>query len=170
MTTAAGLAALFLDQRPKLLRLLTARLASAAEAEDALQELWLRIDGLASKPIADPAAYLFRMANNLATDRRVATVRRERLETAWVETRPDAAEHPDAERQMLARDRLNQAQAVLAAMPERMRQAYMLARIDGLAQRDIATHMDISLSAVEKLLARGYTRFHRLEGATDADD
>ena len=110
------------------------------------------------------------MANNLATDRRVATLRRARLETDWVDTRPDAAEHPDAERQLLARDRLNQAQAVLAAMPERMRQAYTLARIDGVSQPEIATRMNISLSAVEKLLMRGYARFHLLEGATDADD
>jgi DNA-directed RNA polymerase specialized sigma24 family protein len=73
---SAGLKAVFLSERPMLLRLLTARLRDREVAEDVLQDLWVRLESAASGPVADPAAYLFRMANNLAFDRRRSEARR----------------------------------------------------------------------------------------------
>jgi DNA-directed RNA polymerase specialized sigma24 family protein len=72
----SGLRAIFLEQRAMLSRLLTARLGNRDDAEDALQDMWLRIDQLADQPIAQPAAFLYRVASNLATDRRIAAARR----------------------------------------------------------------------------------------------
>lgn len=165
-----GLRAVFLAERAMLLRLLRARLGCAADAEDALQEMWFRIERAEARPVADAKAYLFRIASNLASDRRLAKSRRETLDTAWVETQPEAAEHPDAERAMLARERLADAQATIAVMPERMRTAYLMFRIEALSQREIAGRLCISLSAVEKLLQRAYARLHRLEDESDAED
>ena len=162
-----GIGAVFIAQRPALLRLLTARLGSVSEAEDALQEMWFRVDRAADRPIGDPAAYLFRMAANLASDRRVAAMRRVKLEQAWVEVRPQADELPDAERALLGRDQLTRIQRVLADMPERMRLAYTLFRIDSLPQRAIAERMGVSLSAVEKLLQRAYGRLNAISEAGD---
>jgi RNA polymerase sigma factor (sigma-70 family) len=162
MRATGGLAAVFVAQRPALLRLLRARLGSTEDAEDALQEMWFKVTQAAARPVADPAAYLFRMAANLATDRRLSATRAATLDSAWHEERPEADEL-DAERTLLARDRLVRAQAVLAAMPERMRTAYTLFRLDELPQREIAQRMGVSLSAVEKLLQRAYARFHALE-------
>ena len=73
---SGGLKALILEQRPALLRLLVARLGSHAEAEDVLQDMWLRIDTMVDRPIDQPVAFLFRVAANLATDRRIAMQRR----------------------------------------------------------------------------------------------
>lgn len=42
--TEAGLKAVFLAERPMLLRLLAARLGNPADAEDALQDIWLKLD------------------------------------------------------------------------------------------------------------------------------
>ena len=72
--SAGGLRALFLAERPMFRRLLVARLGSADEADDVLQELWLRLDR-ASGPVAEPLGYLYRMAANLATDRLSDTLR-----------------------------------------------------------------------------------------------
>lgn len=167
MTGNGGLAAAYLERRGSLLRLLTARLGSASEAEDALQDLWLKIETGPSGPIEHPVAYLFRMANNLATDRRVSAARRGVLEDAWHTVQPAASEFPDSERWLVSRDRLARAEARIAAMPERMRAAYRLFRIEHVPQRDIAAHLNISMSAVEKLLHRAYRHLHRQE---DADD
>ena len=52
----SGLKAVFLEERPMLMRLLVARLRSREEAEDALQDMWLKLDQLVSKPVAQPAA------------------------------------------------------------------------------------------------------------------
>ncbi|WP_447410685.1 sigma factor, partial [Clostridium perfringens] len=70
-----GLRGIFLEQRAALLRMLTARLGNRDDAEDVLQDMWLRLDGLSDGPVAQPAAFLYRIAANLATDRRIAASR-----------------------------------------------------------------------------------------------
>ena len=155
-----GLRAIFLEQRAMLLRLLTARLGSRDDAEDALQDMWLRLDQLADRPVAQPAAFLFRVANNLATDRRIAGARRGAREAAWLDHQPGADDLPDAERMLVARDQLALVEASIAAMPERMAMALRLYRIDGRPQRAIAETLGISVSGVEKLLQRAYRVIH----------
>ena len=167
VTQGGGLAAAYLEQRPALLRLLSARLGSASEAEDALQDLWLKIDAGNTGPVEHPAAYLFRMANNLATDRRVSAARRAALETAWDDVQPQAREYPDSERWLLSRDALAHAEARIAAMPERMQAAYRLFRIEQVPQREIAVRLGVSVSAVEKLLHRAYLHLHHQGGSDD---
>ena len=157
---AGGLRQVFLDRRPMLLRLLTARLGDVDDAEDALQDLWLKLDGLAAQPrsgpIADPAAFLYRMAANHASDRRIAGRRRVARDDAWHGVQPDETERPDAERELIARDRLRAVQAIIAGMPERMQAALRLFRIEERSQRDIAAELGITVSGVEKLLKRAY--------------
>ena len=156
----SGLRAVFMVERPMLLRLVTARLASAADAEDVLQDMWLRLESVASGPVAKPAAYLYRMANNLAFDRRRSAVRRAARDDAWhgLQTTPD--EMPDAETALIARHRLVQVQAALAALPEKAGRAFRLFRFEGLSQKAIAMEMDTSLSSVEKWLQRAYRAIH----------
>lgn len=152
----SGLVACFLDLRPALIRLLTARLGNADEAEDVVQEMWFRLDRSPSGPVADPGAYLFRMATNLATDRRLSATRRERREDAWMEMLPESGEYPDAERQLAASQELRRVEAILKEMPERMRRALILFRVEERPQRQIAEDFGITVSGVEKLLRRGY--------------
>jgi RNA polymerase sigma-70 factor (ECF subfamily) len=65
----SGLSAVLIANRAPLLRFLRAR-GAGDDAEDIMQELWLKVDRLeAEGPIADPRAYLFRMADNLMHDR-----------------------------------------------------------------------------------------------------
>ncbi len=152
----SGLSACFLDLRPSLIRLLTARLGNADEAEDVVQDMWFRLDRQPSGPIADPGAYLFRMATNLATDRRLSTMRREKREDAWLDMLPDSGEYPDSERQLAASQELRQVEGILNEMPERMRRALILFRVEERPQRKIAEDFGITVSGVEKLLRRGY--------------
>lgn len=156
----SGLEAVFLAQRAPLLRFLRARSGSQDVAEDLLQELWLRLDTLAVRPIAQPAAYLFQTANNLVVDAHRAEERRRRRDAVWSELRADATrdadDTPSAERVLLARERLRLVEARLAALPERTAEVFRLYRLDGVAQRDIAERLGISLSAVEKHLQRAY--------------
>ena len=169
----SGLKAVFLQNRAALLRLLVARLG-ADEAEDALQDMWFRIDSLAGAPVAQPAAFLFRVAANLATDRRIAARRRVGREGAWLEVQPAADEQPDAERALIARDGLRAMERVIADMPERMRDALRMFRFEERPQREIAVELGITVSGVEKLLRRAYAQItaasadgappHRLSG------
>jgi RNA polymerase sigma-70 factor (ECF subfamily) len=143
-----------------LLRLLTARLGNRDDAEDALQDMWLRIDQLADQPVAQPAAFLYRVAANLATDRRIAAARRGARDAGWLDVQPDADEIPDAERVAVARDQWREIEVAIADMPERMATALRLFRVDERSQRDIAGQLGISVSGVEKLLQRAYRKIH----------
>lgn len=164
-----GLRGVFLAERPMLLRLLTARLGSREEAEDAYQDLWLKIDALADQPIGQPAAFLYRAAANLATDRRIAAARRTARDTGWLDTQPAAHDLPNAERVLVARDDLRAVQAAIDAMPERMAAALRLFRIERRPQRDIAEELGITVSGVEKLLRRGLRLIHDHAAVLAAD-
>ncbi len=143
-----------------LLRMLVARLGSVDDANDAMQDVWLKLVGMSPEPIASPAGYLFRMAHNVALDRRRTALSRSAREAQWLEAQPTAQERPDAEAVLLARERLQHVEAALAALPDQVGQAFRMFRLEGLAQKAIAQSMDLSLSQVEKLLQRAYRRIH----------
>ncbi|OAN65976.1 RNA polymerase sigma factor [Sphingomonas sp. TDK1] len=164
-----GLKAVFLAQRPMLLRLLLARLGNREDAEDALQDMWLRIDQLAAQPIAQPAAFLYRIAANLATDRRIAAGRRGNRDAGWMETQPGAEEVPDAERTLVARSEWQAVEEAIAEMPERMATALRLFRLEERPQRAIAEQLGISVSGVEKLLQRAYKKIQDRLDSGSAD-
>lgn len=164
-----GLKAIFLTQRPMLLRLLMARLGSREEAEDALHDLWLRIDQAADQPIAQPAAFLYRMASNLATDRRIAVGRRTARDAAWFDLQPGAGDVPGPERDLIARNEWRLIEAAIADLPERMATALRMFRLEEQSQRQIADHLGISVSGVEKLLQRAYRKIHDRLGRSGED-
>jgi RNA polymerase sigma factor (sigma-70 family) len=153
---SAGLKAVFLAERRMLLRLLTARLRDAEAAEDVLQDIWLKLESAGSGPVADPAAYLYRMANNLAFDRRRSEVRRQSREGAWLELRGDEEAGVAQDRALLAREQLFAMQQAIAALPERTAAIFRRYRFDEVPRKDIAIEYGISVSAVEKHLQRAY--------------
>ncbi|TZG29559.1 sigma-70 family RNA polymerase sigma factor [Sphingomonas montanisoli] len=143
-----------------LLRLLTARLGSRDDAEDVLQDLWLKLETLPSGPVAQPAAYLFRMANNLAFDRRRSAARHAVRDTEWLSVQSTAEEMPTLEDDLIARQRLRQIEAAIDALPERTARVFRLFRFEGRQQKAIAAELGLSLSSVEKLLQQGYRSIH----------
>lgn len=75
-------------------------LGSVADAEDVVQEAWLRWSGVDHAAVADPKAYLVRVTSRLAIDRlRWAKSRRESYVGPWlpepISTAPDVAEHAE---------------------------------------------------------------------------
>ena len=155
----SGLGAVLLANRGPLLRFVRAR-GAGDDAEDIMQELWLKVDRLeADGPIADPRAYLFRMADNLMHDRVRAIVRRANREQAWSETSYSDTGHddaPSAERTLAARQRLRRIELALATLGARSQAIFRRFRIDGVTQSRIAQEEGISVSAVEKHLQRAY--------------
>ncbi|MEU4234721.1 RNA polymerase sigma factor SigJ [Nonomuraea sp. NPDC026600] len=75
-------------------------LGSMADAEDVVQEAWLRWSGVDETTVANPRAYLFRTTSRLAIDRlRWVKSRRESYVGPWlpepISTAPDVAEHAE---------------------------------------------------------------------------
>ncbi|PZU09821.1 sigma-70 family RNA polymerase sigma factor [Sphingomonas sp.] len=157
--TKAGLEAVFLENRARLLRFLFAHGAGEA-AEDLLQELWIKVSATPPGPIGAPLSYLFRAANNLMVDRhrslRQASVRERDWNEAFGTTFPGKSDEPSGERTLIAREALGVAQAALDNIPGRAAAIFRRHRIDGIGQRDIAAEMNISISTVESDLRVAY--------------
>jgi RNA polymerase sigma-70 factor (ECF subfamily) len=172
MSDSAGLVGTFMDSRPALLRYLNLRGATPDEAEDILQEVYLKL--LADKigPVAEPRAYLYRMTNNHFLGSRRTAGRRARREEDWVEVHGgegEIDERPSVEAELIAREQLAILQHVLDGLPERTRMIFRRFRIDGEPQRQIAADMGISLSAVEKHLTRAYGAISAAKLCLDGD-
>jgi len=78
------LTAAFEAQRPRLMRLAYRMLGSVTEAEDAVQDAWLRWTK-AGAAVSDPAAWLVRVTTRLAIDRlRAAKAERDAYRGPWL--------------------------------------------------------------------------------------
>lgn len=151
-----GLRSVLTREKPLLLRLLRARLGGAVDPEDVWQELWLKLERVPPGPIADPVAFLCRIAMNQAADFQRGESRRRAREGDWAGLQDDGADSIAPERVLAGREELGRIEAAIRAMPERTREAFRLFRLDGLSQREIAAELGISVSGVEKLLRRAY--------------
>ena len=169
--SGGGLQAVFMAQRPALLRFLRAR-GAGDEADDLLQDLWVKLEGAPpAVPVAEPLAYLYRAADNLMLDRRRSAVRRSAREDAWGEVadgaEPGVSDAPSAERVLAGRQELRRVQAALDALGERTALIFRRHRVEGIGQRDIAEEAGISLSAVEKHLQKAYRALAALKAESE---
>lgn len=170
---SGGLLALFTEMRPALLRYLGSRGARPEEAEDILQDVQVKLLADGVGPVDQPRAYLYRMTNNHFLASRRAAGRRVRREEDWVSAqgadRAEADQRPSVEEELIARQQLAILQRVLDELPERTRTIFRRFRIDGEPQRLIADELEISVSAVEKHLARAYQAIADVKLRLDED-
>lgn len=164
--SASGLEALLLAHREALLRFLRAR-GAGDEAEDILQDVWLKVAEQRQGPIANPLSYLYRAAENLMRDRRKSQLRRLGRDRAWLDTR--AGQSDGAEGAAIARDEVRTVEARLAELGERTGLILRRFRLDGVAQHDIASELGISRSAVEKHLQKAYRLLLAIKRDSDAE-
>lgn len=161
------MAGAYVGLRDELRRFLAARLGDPAEAEDLLQELWLRIQAADSGPIANPRAYLYRAAQNLALDLVRTRANRKSRDNEWAADQyqigigEPADPRPDAEAMLSAREEAAALDAAIAALPEGARRAFRLHKIDGLSHAEVAARLGISRSGVEKHIAVAMTHLRR---------
>ena len=138
---------------PRIHALARRMLNDPAEAEDVTQEAMLRLWRIAPNWRDEGAAvgtWLYRVAGNLCIDR---LRRRRELPTAMPPERPDEA--PAAETRLETAERAAALQLALAGLPDRQRLAIVLRHIEERPNPEIAAILEISVEAVESLLARG---------------
>lgn len=131
--------------------LATRMLNDASEAEDVTQETFLRAwKALPTwQPRAKFSTWLHRVALNLCYDR---LRKRRELTMEFLPERVDPALTP-AE-QVDQTQRVQAVQQAIAALPERQAAALTLCALQGHSQSDAADIMEISVDALESLLAR----------------
>jgi len=129
--------------------------AVGLDVDDIIQEMYARIASLASTDdIRDPRQYATQaafsiLANQLRRARIVPIAAVANLDELGISA-PDVS----ADAALEFRDELRALETTLAELPERCRRAFLLRRVEGLSQRDVAARLSISEKTVEKYMAQ----------------
>lgn len=147
---------LFLAERDRVVGLIGRIVRCRETAEDLAHEALLR---LWHRPIVDKdRSLLFRTAQNLAIDHlRSQQVRAEYARAsvaAGSEDTPPAADASEPQSEVAVTQQFNGLVAALHSLPERTQRIFLLNRIDDLSYAQIARHLGISVSTVEKEMMR----------------
>ena len=127
----------------------------SSSAEDYLHTAFLRLEEYRrSNEVQNPAGFLVRTAVNIAADE----ARRPSSRNADPRPVEDLIEiadsEPLADEVFAARTRLERVKAGLAQLSPRTREIFLMHRVEGLKYREIAAELGITVSAVEKHVAK----------------
>ena len=153
----------------RLLKFFFVRIGDFNEAEDLTQEMFLRMARRTSdEPIQDTDHFIFRSASNLLRDRGRRSAASHRGAHISLSAAPDESidskipaalvEDRAPERVLIARERLNEVLRRLDELGERTRTIFILFRVEGMKQREIAERLGISVPTVEKHVIRAMAR------------
>ena len=127
--------------------------SSNQDAEDIVQEAWVQLASYERERVVDKAeAFLMQTALNLAIDehrRRVIHGEQVVLEEAIL-----VDDSPPVEAVVLSRERIARLNDCLGRLTDRNRDIFLAHRLDGLTYREIADHHGLSISTVEKHIAK----------------
>jgi RNA polymerase sigma-70 factor (ECF subfamily) len=118
------------------------------DSDELAQETWLRLTPYqAAHEIRHPKALLLRIAANLAADRYERRGRRGRLADQVSRLDGWGVELPAQSDELLAKQ-------IVLGLPQPLRDVFVLSRVGGLSNLQIAEQLGISLKTVEKRMTR----------------
>jgi RNA polymerase sigma-70 factor, ECF subfamily len=163
----AAFEAIFRAYRPALTRVAARVVSSEEAARDVVQDVFLKVWRTRAtwEPGTNLTAYLFAMTRNAARN----VGRRGALEAKWHRPMvneageliefPDRTPGPDAI--VEGRDRVAAVERVLATLPARDRETFLLRWRDELTYSEVATTLGVPLKTVEKRLGRVFAALRR---------
>lgn len=160
-TCAVSIEQLYEAEAPRLLRYFQRRTDDAHSADDLVQDVFVRLAGLPRlSDLANPAAYLQRIARNLVVDR---SRRRKTRDIFYVPLDDwDGEVEATQEVTMVAEDMLKLYERAMDELPERTRTIFLLQRVEGMTYRQIARKLDVTLWTVEHHMKRAIAHIDRV--------
>ncbi|WP_404360482.1 RNA polymerase sigma factor [Methylotuvimicrobium sp. KM1] len=143
------------------LQLHLARIVDCPEiAAELVQEVFIIFSTeIRRQKIDHPRGFLFRTAKNLAYDHiKHRKVTEKHIDNILLLPSEEA---PSAEHQALVEEKLSIFSAIVDELPERVREAFILNRVYGMTYAEIAIELNISDSAVEKLISRALLHYRQ---------
>jgi RNA polymerase sigma factor (sigma-70 family) len=161
----AVLRRLLVDDYLGLKERLARRFGSADFATEVLHEAWLRLDGPEASPstaaVHNPKAYLYRVALNVATDRR-------RVDKSWLGKAElealfqRAQDDLDPARIAEARAELYALAQALEGLSPRRRAIFVAARLEQLPHKAIAERQGVTVRVVDRELKAALDHFSKV--------
>ncbi len=137
-----------------------------AIAEELAQEVFLRVYRSRETYRAEArfSTWLYRIATNLGVNRARDTKQERSASTIYLDeadsetgTTPDLADStPDAESDMLRKERMSAIREVVLSLPERQRMAVLMHKYEEMDYKQIGDVLKLSESATKSLLFRAY--------------
>jgi len=126
------------------------------DVDDIVQETYAILAAKASVDgINHPKTYAFQVAYSVILQQ----LRQSRVvpiaAVADVAALEAVIDEPSPEQTLLARDELDRVRRAIDALPRQTRTAFVMRRVEGLSQQEIAKRMNLSEHTVEKHIARG---------------
>lgn len=144
-----------------LQRWLRRRLGDQENAADIAQDTFVRLLISGRLPsLGDGRSHLVQIARHLVIDQ----WRRRRVEQVYLESIAGLPEpeSPSPETRALVIETLLQIDAMLAAMPARVREAFLLSQFEGLSYADIAERLQVSVSSVQKYMLKAIAACYQI--------
>lgn len=163
---------LFKLQHGPLVRFVNSRIKDHAEAEEIVQEAFIRFQKkyVENEPAA-PEALLVRICSNLVIDKvreKNARAAREdtwgKLHTAGADNALSTTESVDPARALDAKQQVEAVMEILGKLPEKTRQIFMLHRFEGLSHAEVSAQTGIPKSTIEKHMIRAIKALAHLRG------
>ena len=131
------------------------------DSADLLQDAMLRaIESHSRTPIRQPAHFLARITRNAVIDRLRKNARHGQVFIK--DAQCDAVDlSVNAERALIASERLQRVLAIVNAMPPKRREVFIAHRIDDLSYAEIARRLCVSIKTVEKHVALAIEQLYR---------
>ena len=146
---------LYSDNHRWLRAWLYRRLQCPHDAADLAQDTFVRaLTSPQLGAVEEPRAFLTTIARNLLSN----VFRRRTLERAYLQELANVPEDftPSEEDMAVVREALEMIDQLLAGLSTRARQCFLLHRLEGLSQPQIAEALSISLATVERDLRRAF--------------
>ena len=156
----SALAALYKDALTELTNFARSRLRNASDAEDVVQEAFARLQRVQTeKTVENPKGFLFTVTSNLIIDR---LRERQRFQPRVVDKRTGGLTDPledrrheiTPEEEVEKRDDLNRVLAAVEKLPPQAQRVFLLHKIRHLSYAEVAAHLGIAKSTVEKHMIR----------------
>ena len=165
-TRQQTLAAMYSEHHGWLHNWLRKKLGCSQYAADLAHDAFIRVLMLAEpQNIKEPRAFLATTAGRLLID----GARRRRIEKAYMEAlviQCADAGMPDPAAIHVALQALERIAEMLAGLPAKAREAFLLSRLDGLTYSEIATRLEVSSSTVKNYISSALVHcYHSLHGA-----
>ncbi len=144
---------LYVDHHHWLYRWLSKKLGCIHHAADIAHDTYMRILVTGKVPQAEQSrGYLTQIAKGKVIDH----WRRKDVEQAYLAALANIPETlvPSLESQAIVMATLMELDTLLHQVPEKPRQALLMSRLDGLSYAEIAQRLNVSISSVEKYIAR----------------
>jgi len=142
------------EHQAELLNFFRGRVTRPQDAADLAQESWSRMMHYRLDTVASSRGLLFTIARNVLKNHwRWSALRQIEQSTDFTELEV-SSEAPGPDRYLLAGRALEALEVAVTALPSKCRTVFLLSRIEGLSNAEVAQRCGISVKMVEKHLAK----------------